>query len=116
MLLKEYRPRPKLVTKSTLIEKPKFPVVDAHNHLEFFGGEWVKRPVIELLNQLDEVGVTRYVDLDGGWGEKILQSHLDHFKASAPDRFCIFAFCEILMEISSLYGVKHGKNRKDFRI
>jgi predicted TIM-barrel fold metal-dependent hydrolase len=30
------------------------------------------------------------VDLDGGWGEEILQRHLDHFKAAAPERFCIF--------------------------
>jgi hypothetical protein len=39
MQLNEYRPQPKLVTKQTLVEKPRFPVIDAHNHLaEPFGG------------------------------------------------------------------------------
>ena len=32
----------------------------------------------------------KYVDLDGGWGEDILDHHLAHFKAAAPDRFAVF--------------------------
>jgi predicted TIM-barrel fold metal-dependent hydrolase len=44
----------------------------------------------ELLDLLDEAGVTHYVDLDGGWGEDILNAHLDHFKAKAPQRFQVF--------------------------
>lgn len=91
MLLEDYRPRSKLIVPATPIEKPKFPIVDAHNHLgSSFGGNWEQRPVSELLDRLDEVGVILYLDLDGGWGETILQRHLDHFKAKAPDRFCMF--------------------------
>ncbi len=33
MELERYRPRSQLVVESTLIEKPRFPVVEAHNHL-----------------------------------------------------------------------------------
>lgn len=91
MLLTDYRPRPVLVTKTTAITKPRFPVIDAHNHLaEPFGGGWDKRPVAALLDVLDEAQVRLYVDLDGGWGEAILQHHLDYFKAAAPERFQIF--------------------------
>jgi predicted TIM-barrel fold metal-dependent hydrolase len=36
---------------------------------------------------MDQSGVQVYVDLDGGWGEEILQTHLDHFKHTAPERF-----------------------------
>jgi hypothetical protein len=91
LLLTEYVPTPKLVTKTTQVKKPRFPVIDAHNHLaEPFGGGWDKRPVGELLNLLDEAQVRLYVDLDGGWGEAILQRHLDHFKAAAPERFQVF--------------------------
>jgi predicted TIM-barrel fold metal-dependent hydrolase len=91
MLLENFRPRSKLVTRTTLVDKPKFPVVDAHNHLaEPFGGGWDQKPLSELLDLLDEAGVTHYVDLDGGWGEDILYRHLDYFKAKAPERFQIF--------------------------
>jgi predicted TIM-barrel fold metal-dependent hydrolase len=91
MLLENFRPQSKLVTKTTLVDKPKFPVVDAHNHLgEPFGGGWDKKPLRVLLDLLDEAGVTRYVDLDGGWGEDILYAHLKHFKEGAPERFQIF--------------------------
>ncbi|RIK20825.1 MAG: amidohydrolase [Anaerolineae bacterium] len=91
MELSEFRPRAKLVRKETLIERPRFPVIDAHNHLaEPFGGGWDKRPVAELLDALDAAGVVAYVDLDGGWGEDLLQRHLDLFKTAAPERFQIF--------------------------
>ena len=91
MLLKDFKPQSKLVTKTTLLNKPRFPVVDAHNHLaDPFGGGWDHKPISQLLDQLDEAGVTHYVDLDGGWGEEILERHLDHFKNAAPDRFQIF--------------------------
>ena len=87
MLLQNYRPKPKLVTPQTRVEHPRFPVIDAHNHLgEHFGG-WDKRPVGELLAAMDAAGVQVYVDLDGGWGESILQSHLEHFKSAVPARF-----------------------------
>jgi hypothetical protein len=88
MLLSDFRPRPKLVTKTTHILKPRFPVIDAHNHLAApFGGGWDERPVSALLDQLDEAGVRVYVDLDGGWGEAVLDAHLRHFKEAAPERF-----------------------------
>jgi predicted TIM-barrel fold metal-dependent hydrolase len=95
MLLSDYRPRAAMATKSTPILKPRFPVIDAHNHLaEPFGGGWDKRPVSELLDILDEAQVSAYVDLDGGWGEDVLNQHLDYFKAAAPDRFRIFGGVE----------------------
>jgi predicted TIM-barrel fold metal-dependent hydrolase len=91
MLLENFRPQSKLVTKTTMVNKPRFPVIDAHNHLANpFGGGWDNKPLSELLDLLDEAGVTHYVDLDGGWGEDILNKHLDHFKNGAPERFQIF--------------------------
>jgi predicted TIM-barrel fold metal-dependent hydrolase len=91
MRLKDFRPRSQLVVQATSVTRPRFPVIDAHNHLaEPFGGGWDKRPVAEVLDALDQAGVRHYVDLDGGAGETILQAHLDHFKAAAPDRFTVF--------------------------
>lgn len=89
--LDQYKPVSQLRTAVTAISKPRFPVIDAHNHLgEPFGGGWDKRPLPELLDRLDAANVTHYVDLDGGWGENILQHHLDLFKNAAPERFQVF--------------------------
>lgn len=91
LALGDYRPQSQLVVKTTAVPKPRFPVIDAHNHLgEPFGGGWDKKPLPKLLDRLDEANVEVYVDLDGGWGEDILQRHLDHFKKGAPERFLIF--------------------------
>ena len=91
MLLQNFRPQSALVTRATAVLQPRFPVIDAHNHLaEPFGGGWDKRPLSACLDALDAAGVIQYVDLDGGWGEDLLQQHLDHFKQPAPDRFTIF--------------------------
>jgi len=90
MDLHEFSPRPALVTKTTRIERPRYPVFDAHNHLgPEFGGDWISRPLPELLAALDEAGVTHLVDLDGGWGEHILQDHLARL-APAGERFLVF--------------------------
>lgn len=71
--------------------QPRFPVIDAHNHLgEEFGGGWDCRPVAELLDVLDESGVRRFVDLDGGWGERVLDARLAKYKRAAPERFVCF--------------------------
>ncbi len=91
MLLENFHPQSKLVTRQTRITQAKFPVIDAHNHLaEPFGGGWDQRPLSELIDQLDAAGIIHYVDLDGGWGEHLLHKHLEHFKAAAPERFSIF--------------------------
>ena len=91
LYLRDYRPRSRLVAETTEVKAPRFPVIDAHNHLaEPFGGGWDKRPVAQLLEVLDQAGVETYVDLDGGWGEEILYRHLDYFKAAAPEHFLIF--------------------------
>ncbi len=71
--------------------RPRFPVIDAHNHLgEEFGGGWIHRPVTELIDLLDQVNVKLYVDLDGGWSEDVLALHINRFKSPYPDRFQVF--------------------------
>lgn len=89
MLLNDYVPEPRLVTAETQVSRPRFPVIDCHNHLEeeTGGGGWIKRPVAELVAALDEAGVEGMLDLDGGWGEEILYRHLDLLDRAAPGRF-----------------------------
>ncbi len=92
MLPNDYIPHSKLIVKETMIRKPRYPVIDVHNHLGGeFGKGWIDRPIDELLAAMDEAGVEKVVDLDGGWGEPILQAHLDKLKSAAPERFQVFA-------------------------
>ncbi|HTX79893.1 MAG TPA: amidohydrolase family protein [Longilinea sp.] len=89
--LHEFEPKSMLSVPAHEVLKPRFPVIDAHNHLmEPYGGGWDKKPLVELLDILDQADVHTYVDLDGGWGEGILENHLDLFKAKQPERFAIF--------------------------
>jgi predicted TIM-barrel fold metal-dependent hydrolase len=90
MKLEDYRPRSALVTRVTHIRQPRFPAIDAHNHLTGYSEDWDKHPVSQVLDVLDQAGVRAFVDLDGMWGENMLHQHLDYFKAAAPDRFRVF--------------------------
>ena len=91
LVLPEFRPKAQLVVKETVVDTPRFPVIDAHLHLgPPFGSDWSARPVEELLDALDTAHVRAVVDLDGGWGEDVLDRHLRHFKEHAPERFVHF--------------------------
>lgn len=88
--LSQFRPVSKLVVPQSGITRPCRPVIDAHNHLGRFGGDWDQRPVEAFFAQLDKAGVAHYVDLDGGWGEDILANRLRRYKTLAPDRYRVF--------------------------
>ena len=90
MQLLDFSPHSKLQVKNTPTHKPRFPVIDAHNHIGTVFNPSEKIAVQKLLKNLDAAGVVVFVDLDGGWGEDILQNHLDTYKSAAPDRFIHF--------------------------
>ena len=89
--LSDYRPDKRLRVPEHRVEKPRFGVIDAHNHLgpEFSQG-WGERPVAELLAALDEAGVETIVDLDGGQGET-LSEHIARYQAPHPTRIVVMA-------------------------
>ncbi len=89
--LVDFRPRTSLRVPVTEIHLPKYPVIDAHNHLgATFGGEWSARSTGELLAALDASGVDMLVDLDGGQGEA-LSAEVGRWQAPYPDRVAVFA-------------------------
>lgn len=95
MHIEQYLPRQQLVTKTTTIAKPRFPVIDAHNHLcQVFGGYWNRRPIAEFIDVLDRADVRMIVDLDGGWGEALRQTHRQHYALHIPDRVKLFGGVE----------------------
>jgi predicted TIM-barrel fold metal-dependent hydrolase len=89
--LENYDPISMLVTKQTLVKNARFPVIDAHNHLDDeYGGGWINKPLTDILRAMDEVNVHTLVDLDGGWGEKTLQNHLKILETNLSERFQVF--------------------------
>lgn len=82
-LLIDYRPEPSLVTRQTVLLKPRFPAIDIHCH-------WFE-PVSAnfLLQAMDELGVETSVNLSGGWGDA-LERALARYHAKAPARLKVF--------------------------
>jgi len=88
--LRDWEPRSMLKTKTTIVERPQFPVVDIHNHLG--GGKQFLTPdrVDKYLAEMNEAGVRAVVNLDGGWDER-LQETLAALDQAHPGRFLTFA-------------------------
>jgi predicted TIM-barrel fold metal-dependent hydrolase len=89
--LADYRPRPTLRVPVHEVRLPRYPVVDAHNHLgSAFGGDLATRPPAELITTLDTAGVEMIVDLDGGQGDA-LSAEINRWQTAYPDRVAVFA-------------------------
>ena len=88
--LRDWHPRSMLITKTTEVPKPAFPVIDVHNHLgggkAFLTTERVKHYVEEM----DAAGVQTVVNLDGGWGERLKET-LAALDQAHPGRFLTYA-------------------------
>jgi predicted TIM-barrel fold metal-dependent hydrolase len=92
ILLRDYQPRSCLVVAEHTVERPRFPVIDAHNHLGRWlspDGEWMVRDVPALVALMDECDVTGMVNLDGRWGNE-LEANLDRYDRAHPGRFATF--------------------------
>lgn len=85
-MVKGYHPTPALVTKQTEVQKPKFPVVDVHCHWSIY------QDPEELIKAMDQLGMSKAVNLSGGYGEH-LERMLEKFHQPFPDR--VFILCNI---------------------
>jgi predicted TIM-barrel fold metal-dependent hydrolase len=89
--LRWYAPQPELRLPRPEVLRPRFPAIDAHNHLGGpFAGRWRNVPAADLLELMDSVGLEAIVDLDGGWGRR-LERALDRLQRPHPQRFAVFA-------------------------
>src|SRR5450756_2406884 len=94
LLLKDYEPRPTIVVDSHLVERPKFPAVDAHNHLGFrtdaFGyardGETGRPDASALIDVMDRCDIRAMANLTGWWGD-VLRRQIDRYEGAYPGRF-----------------------------
>lgn len=82
--LLDWEPVPQLVVEETIITKPKFPVIDIHNHLRNLDR------TEEYLKVMDEAGVWKVVSLDGRSEDDFYKEHLEASNSVAEERFIIF--------------------------
>lgn len=82
--LLDWQPKSNLVVKKTEILKPKFPVIDIHNHL----GKLENTE--KYLEEMDKAGVWKVVSLDGRSSNDFYKEHLEASQKVSKDRFLIF--------------------------
>jgi len=89
LLIDDFKPISRLVVPEHPVQRARFPVVDAHNHLPVWheraqGIHWD-----EIVAGMDQVNVRTIVNLSGGTGER-LQRCLDTLDNAYPGRFATF--------------------------
>lgn len=82
--LLDWEPVSQLVVKETHILKPKYPVIDIHNHL----GDLENTE--KYLEEMDKAGVWMCVSLDANSKDDFFTEHLKVSQKVAADRFLVF--------------------------
>jgi predicted TIM-barrel fold metal-dependent hydrolase len=87
--LRDWEPRSVMVTKATVVEKPRYPVIDIHNHLGTGKERLTPAVVKQYLTEMNEAGVRTVVNLDGYWGDRLKET-LAALDLAHPGRFLTF--------------------------
>lgn len=101
--LLDWKPKSQLVVKETVILKPKFPVIDIHNHLGRL--ENTKK----YLEEMDKAGVWMTVSLDGGSAKDFYKEHLEASRKVSKDRFLVFFRPDFSKIDEPNFGVKEAQ-------
>jgi len=80
LTLDEFQPRSMLVTEEHSVPKPRFAVIDAHNHA------WDESPAARFVETMDRCGVRQTVILDAPLGEEFSR-FMDDWVGPFTDRF-----------------------------
>jgi predicted TIM-barrel fold metal-dependent hydrolase len=82
--LLDWRPTSQMVVKETKVLKPRYPVIDMHNHLR--RGENAEK----YLEEMDKAGVWKVVSLDANSKGDVYKKHIERYHGLAKDRFLMF--------------------------
>ena len=82
--LLDWRPKSQLVVKETVVLKPRFPVIDIHNHLGKL------EDMEKYLEEMDKAGVRMCVSLDGRSEKDFYKDHLAALNKVSKDRLLVF--------------------------
>jgi uncharacterized protein len=82
--LLDWQPKSQMIVSETKIVKPKFPVIDIHNHLREL------KNTAKYLEEMDKAGVWKCVSLDGRSADNFYKEHLNASQKVSKERFLIF--------------------------
>lgn len=105
--LLDWRPVSQLVVKETRILKPKFPVIDIHNHLRRL--EDTKKH----LEEMDKAGVWKCVALDGNSRNDFYKEHLRVSQSVSKERFIVFFRPDFSKIDEPDFGIKEAKKLEE---
>ena len=105
--LLDWQPKSQLVVKETTIMKPKFPVIDIHNHLRRL------EETEKYLEEMDKAGVRMCVSLDGRSADDFYKEHLKVSQKIGPDRFLVFFTPDFSRIDDPQFGIKEAKKLED---
>ncbi|UCD51295.1 MAG: amidohydrolase family protein, partial [Phycisphaerales bacterium] len=91
--LRDWAPRSMLQTKQSVVERPAHPVFDVHNHLGGGQARLTPQRVQGYLAEMDAAGVRTVVNLDGGFGQRLIET-LAALDEAHPGRFLTFALVD----------------------
>jgi predicted TIM-barrel fold metal-dependent hydrolase len=101
--LLDWRPQSQLVVKETKVLKPRFPVIDIHNHLGNLEN------TEQYLEEMDKAGVWKCVSLDGRSKDDFYQEHLEVSQSVSKERFIIFFRPDFSKIDDSDFGVNEAE-------
>jgi predicted TIM-barrel fold metal-dependent hydrolase len=84
--LSDFTPISQLKAPVSVIEKPRFPVIDYHNHLD-------AQSPLEVLRVMDAAGVEKLVNITMLTGDGAIEV-IDRFHKAAPDRFATIGWMD----------------------
>lgn len=82
--LLDWEPVSQMVVKQTIVKKPKYPVIDIHNHLSDLS------KMEEYLETMDEAGVWKTVSLNGRSADDFYKEHLQATQRVSSERLIVF--------------------------
>ncbi len=90
LLLSDFQPRSELVVPETMVPRPRYAAIDAHNHLPVGTPRLPASDVAGVVAVMNQVGVEAIVNLSGETGE-VLKRRLEAMDSRYPGRF--YTFC-----------------------
>ncbi|MFN2396710.1 MAG: amidohydrolase family protein [Bacteroidales bacterium] len=105
--LLDWQPKSQMIVKETKIIKPKFPVIDIHNHLRRLEN------TEHYLNEMDEAGVWICVGLDGHSKDDFYKKHLEISHGVSKERFHIYFSPDFSRIDEPDFGEKEARKLED---